>query len=460
MKPVTSKTFTLIRQCIGPRFLAFFLVTVISLLCFSGSVSNLHANVNSRNFPTYPAIQANVDFWEKIYSTYSTRQAVIHDRNDLTKVYAVIPIIDYLLPGAQRLNKPIIDRAKLHYSVILTRLAQGIPPATKEEHRIAALYKGTRKSQLIEASKSIRAQIGQKERFREGVVRSGAYLPEIRRILRSYNLPEELAYLPHVESSFNPEAYSKVGASGLWQFTRETGKAYMRIDDLIDERQDPIIASHAAAKFLKKNHSLLDSWPLALTAYNYGTSGMMRAKRDKGSYEKIFLGYQEGYFKFASRNFYPEFLAALRVAQKIEREPSLSRHKPTPTTTVRLTKKASLDTISRDFKVTTNTLKALNPAIQASAFQGKKQLPQGYQLKLPATGRDRTQYTATIEANQKLRKNRTAATNTIKAHTPAVKTSALQGSQLKSPLIATNHKPQTFIIQANQKPRKNRTYLQ
>ncbi|MEK6201287.1 MAG: transglycosylase SLT domain-containing protein [Desulfobulbaceae bacterium] len=204
--------------------LAYFLITAAALLCFSGNAANAGATVNNRNFPVYPAIQANVDFWEKIYSTYSTSQAVIHDRNDLTKIYGVIPIIDYLLPGAQQLNKPVLETIKLRYSAILTHLAKGNPPRSKEEHRVASMYKGASRSHLIKASESIRTQIGQKERFRQGVTRSGAYLPEIRRIFRSYNLPEELAYLPHVESSFNPDAYSKVGASGLWQFTRSTGK--------------------------------------------------------------------------------------------------------------------------------------------------------------------------------------------------------------------------------------------
>lgn len=371
MKPASSKHFVSSRQSCTLMFQACFLVAAISFLCLAGSASNLGATVNNKHFPTYPVIQANVDFWEQIYTRYSTSEAVIHDRNDLTKIYGVIPIVDYLLPGAQQFNKPVLEMAKLRYSAILTRLAQGHPPTSKEERRIAAMYKGAGKSQLLQARESIRVQIGQKERFRAGVVRSGAYLQEIKRIFRSYNLPEELAYLPHVESSFNPDARSKAGASGLWQFTRTTGKEYMRIDHTIDERHDPFIASHAAAKFLKRNHSVLESWPLALTAYNYGTSGMARAKRDKGSYERIFQEYQEGYFKFASRNFYPEFLAALRAAQKLEKNLSLQLHKPAPPTTVLLKKRASKYPVER-----------LNPAIKPSLVQGKKQLPKGYQITL------------------------------------------------------------------------------
>ncbi len=364
MESPSSETFILIRQSHTPRFLISSLVAVITFLGLAGYASYLGATVSNKNFPTYPAIQANVAFWEKIYTKYSTSEAVIHDKHNLTKVYVVIPIVDYLRPGAEQINKPLLDTAKQKYITILSRLARGNPPITKEEHRIAAMYKGARKSQLQKASESIRVQIGQKERFREGVVRSGTYLPEIKRIFRSYNLPEELAYLPHVESSFNPDACSKVGASGLWQFTRTTGKRYLRIDHTIDERQDPFKASHAAAKFLKRNYSILGSWPLALTAYNYGTSGMARAKKDKGSYEKIFLEYEEGYFKFASRNFYPEFLAAIRAAQKLEKNPALRRHKPAPITTARIEKRTSTD------------------ANKPSLFQGKKRLPKGDRLTL------------------------------------------------------------------------------
>lgn len=394
MKSANPDTFVHTRHTCTSKLQVSFLIAVMLFISFTDTVDSLGASANNKNFPTIPAIQANVNFWEKIYSTYSTSEAVIHDKYDLTKIYAVIPIIDYLLPGAARLNKPILETVKMRYSAILTHLAKGNPPRSKEEQHVAAMYKGARKSQLLKASESIRAQIGQKERFREGVIRSGAYLPEIKRIFRSYNLPEELAYLPHVESSFNPDAYSKAGASGLWQFTRSTGKAYLRIDNLIDERQDPIIASHAAAKFLKKNHTLLDSWPLALTAYNYGTSGMMRAKKNHGSYEKIFLGYQEGYFKFASRNFYPEFLAALKVAQKLEKNPSLQRHKTAPASIV-LKKRAS-----------TYPVKRLNPTIRPSLVQGKKRLPQGYQLKRPVTSQNYTKKPLTIKANQNLMKNR------------------------------------------------------
>ena len=149
------------------------------------------------------------------------------------------------------------------------------------------------------------------DRFREGLIRSGAYVDQIKEIFRSYGLPSDLAYLPHVESSFNPKAYSKFGAAGLWQFMRSTGKRFLEIDYTLDERRDPIRASHAAARLLKENYKALGTWPMAITAYNHGLAGMMRATRSKGNYEAIFKQYRSRLFKFASRNFYSEFLAAV-----------------------------------------------------------------------------------------------------------------------------------------------------
>ena len=185
------------------------------------------------------------------------------------------------------------------------------------------------------ARRNIRCQVGQSDRFRAGLIRSGAYMDEIQKIFRQYNLPQDLAYLPHVESSFNPQAYSKFGAAGMWQFTRVTGKEFLRIDYIVDERRDPLISARAAAEFLQRNHAQLGTWPLALTAYNYGPAGTKRALDQEGGYEKIFLNYRKGHFKFASRNFYSEFLAAVDVAKQLEQS-GLSLARPARYVSVKL----------------------------------------------------------------------------------------------------------------------------
>ncbi len=133
------------------------------------------------------------------------------------------------------------------------------------------------------AASQLRFQQGLADRFRDGYVKSGLWKDYIRSELREAGVPEILAALPHVESSFNPEARSYVGAAGLWQFTRSTGRRFMQIDHVVDERRDPFLSSSAAARLLAYNYSILKSWPLAITAYNHGVGGMRRAARETGN---------------------------------------------------------------------------------------------------------------------------------------------------------------------------------
>lgn len=339
----------------------------------------------AQQFPLYPTIVPNVQFWEKVYATYSSRQGVLHDKNDLDIIYTVVNLVDWNTPGASRINKKIIQLARQHYKHILANLARGKKPKTKDEIRIATLFKHNRYASYRKARDNIRLQIGQKDRFREGVIRSGAYMPAIKRILKARNLPLELAYLPHVESSFNPSAYSKAAAAGLWQFTRSTGRDFMTIDDVLDERLDIYLSTHAAAKFLKENYRQLHSWPLALTAYNYGRAGMVRAQNQLGSYEKIFKNHNTKLFKFASKNFYSEFLAALRVARRLERDPALIKDRPWASITVRLKGFARARDLRHYFGISKQDFARLNPALLKPALEDKKYVPKGYLVRLPAT---------------------------------------------------------------------------
>ncbi len=334
-------------------------------------------------FPRYSAIEQNVRFWENIYGRYSTSQAVIHDSDNLGIVYEILPIFNHRMVGSSKINKPILKGIKSKYSRILRQLAKGIKPRTKEERRVAALFGKVSRKRLQEAADSVRAQIGQKDRFLEGVILSGAYMAEIKKIFRRQGLPEDLAYLPHVESSFNLKAYSKFGASGIWQFTRPTGKQFLTINYVVDERQDPFLASHAAAQFLKNNYKLLGNWPLALTAYNYGPAGMLRAKKAHSSYPNIFRDYEQGHFKFASRNFYSEFLAAVKVAKRLEKSSSIQRHKPQKTLHFTLSSYIAIGDLCRHFKISPEGIKRLNPALRKPVFQEKKYLPKGFILHLP-----------------------------------------------------------------------------
>ncbi len=346
-------------------------------------LSSARAKADQRNFPEYNIISANILFWEKVYSTHSINTAIIHDKDDLSRIYGTVSLLEEGFPNSRTHNREKVKQVKRHIKKILLDLARNPHPETREQKRIAVLFGNTKSGSMYrEASENIRSQRGLKERFLEGVVRSGAYMSQIKSIFISHGLPEDLAYLPHVESSFNPNAFSKFGAAGMWQFTHGTGKEFLRIDYIIDERRDPILSARAAASFLKRNYLQLGTWPLALTAYNYGPAGMRRALNQEGSYEQIFKNYNKGHFKFASRNFYSEFLAAVKVAKTLERS-GLVLEEPLQGITVKLPAYTRADKLCEYLGITTEVLKKYNPALRDPVFKGSKYIPKNYVLKLP-----------------------------------------------------------------------------
>jgi membrane-bound lytic murein transglycosylase D len=266
-----------------------------------------------------------VNFWIRVYTEVNTNEGFLHDERNLGVVYDTLKFSAGSSPRDRQ--RMVDERRDLHISA-LRRIIAALPnEATREalsadDKRLLALW-GPNPSTIIlrDATARIRFQLGQADRFREGLMRSSSWSTHIAETFANQGLPSELAVLPHVESSFNAAAYSKVGAAGLWQFMRSTGRRYMRVDDAVDERLDPYRSTEAAAQLLAYNYRVLGSWPLALTAYNHGAAGMRRAKESVGTddYVKINRTYSSRTFGFASRNFFPSFLAALTVDENPEK---------------------------------------------------------------------------------------------------------------------------------------------
>jgi len=361
------------------RFLFCFLIFHLSLLASYPCAA-------SDPFPTFSCLEPNVRFWIDAYTKYPTTNGIIHDDADLSIVYGVIDLLPPDKPGARQANQERIQIAKEQYRKILENLAENSDPWDPEKRSIAALY-GPKAGpdDFREAINNIRCQVGQKDRFERGLIRSGAYLPRIKAIFRSHGLPEDLCYLPHVESSFDVTAFSKAGAAGMWQFTSATGKRFLTVNKFLDERLDPIRASEAAAKLLKTNYERLGNWPMALTAYNHGVAGMLRAKEEMGTYDAVFERYNGPLFKFASRNFYSEFLAARHVAKNYTQYFSDIRSSKSLEAREVLTRaQTSLADLSRHYEVDLETLRVLNPALGQPVLKGQRQVPKGYMLRLPA----------------------------------------------------------------------------
>src|SRR5262249_18924884 len=156
-----------------------------------------------------------------------------------------------------------------------------------EAARIRGLFPddvGARDLRRASAAKVLRAQRGLRERFAAGLRIARKLRPAMERIFRHEGLPVELAYLPLVESSFNVRAESKAGAVGIWQLMPATARHFgLRVTRRVDDRHDPIASTRAAARYLRVLHQGLKSWPLAISAYNHGPGGIVRAVHSAGS---------------------------------------------------------------------------------------------------------------------------------------------------------------------------------
>ena len=152
--------------------------------------------------------------------------------------------------------------------------------------------------------------------MRNSLERSRYFLPTVKSIFRKYGIPQDLAYLPIIESGYNPYATSSTGAAGIWQFVYTTGKRFgLRIDRRVDERRDPYKSTIAAAKYLKYLYSIFKRWDLVLAAYNCGEGCVLRKVR------KRMIGFWQIKYKLPkqTRNYVPKFFAALMIAKNSER---------------------------------------------------------------------------------------------------------------------------------------------
>ncbi len=338
--------------------------------------------------PRPPQLERDVQFWIRVYTQIDTNAGLLHDQYNLGVVYDTLHFAPNTTPAERERQ---VDQARERYGAALHRIADAADaPLSDDDQRIRDLWGAeSTPARLRSAIDDIRFQLGQADRFRAGLIRSGAWETHIAETLANLGLPAELAVLPHVESSFNPGAYSKVGAAGLWQFMRSTGRRYMRIDSAVDDRLDPFRSTEAAAQLLAYNYRVLGSWPLALTAYNHGTAGVRHAKETLGTDDivRIVRSYNSRTFGFASRNFYVSFLAALDIDRNPEKYfGALQKQSETRFQEVQVPAYVPMATLERALKIDADRLRALNPALLRSVWDGRQRVPKAYHLRLPLEG--------------------------------------------------------------------------
>ena len=347
----------------------------------------------SENISVPKEIARRVNFWRRVYSLWSKNQNVLHvaDYPEVVlEIHDGSRIAGLGEKGMDKILKPWIEVRRRQYQQIFLKLAslkvidQTVLSPT--ERRVVKLFAHIDdKNKYKNAAASLRVQRGQREYIAKGIETASKYLPHAEAEFKRQGLMPELARIAFIESSFNLQALSKVGASGVYQVMPETGRDYLVVTGDVDERNDPIKASKAAAKLLAMNYRILGEWPLAITAYNHGVGGISRAMREQGTKDIVTLinKYDGNNFGFASKNFYSGFLgllATLKHSSKLFPDAKLSE--PLKFDLARVGGQ-SLDEVKEKYKLSSPTIAMYNPDISKTFLRAGGVFPERYQMKIP-----------------------------------------------------------------------------
>jgi soluble lytic murein transglycosylase-like protein len=237
-------------------------------------------------------LEKNIAFWKKVYSEYNDTTLVFHDANTF-EVYSEL---------------------------------KGIPiDSNNKKFMVASEFRKLEEKLNSEDLENVRVQRGAKEKWIEGTKNSKKLLPMIKKVFKKYGVPERISYLPHVESSYDASAGSRVGAKGLWQIMPSTAKLYGVRN--ISRLYEPTYATDIAAKILLDNYEALGDWDLAINAYHSGQGSLRRAVEETGSRDicVIIEEYKGKTFKFASKNYLGQFYAALELTHLQHKSPNVIR---------------------------------------------------------------------------------------------------------------------------------------
>lgn len=335
----------------------------------------LHAEVNpwstslpvySKHFVVTEELKDRVDFWVKVYSEISENEGLLHNVDNPEIIYSKLEFKTILE------NNKLTDRQKKN------KISQ-----TVQIEKIKVAQKWG-----IRNIKKIRLQMGLKERTQKALYLSGRYLPMMESIFKQRSLPIELTRLVFVESSFNVNAQSKVGASGLWQIMPNVAQVEGYIQRYYDKRNHPYYSTVLAADILETNYSSIKHWPLAITAYNHGLTGVKRMTnlaQSKKIEKLIESDKKTKTWGFASKNFYACFLAVLEVERRAKWlfQGELVKAKPLimnrVVTKSSISKKVALSYFDHSY----DKFKKYNPHINIAVIQKNKLIPAGIPLVLP-----------------------------------------------------------------------------
>ncbi len=278
-----------------------------------------------------------------------------------------LPAMDILLPAPAVELSPYLCRQPRDRALDGGgMLAEEEEPPEEKEFLLLAAYKEDETARDSVERHIFLYTTSKRRTFEKWLQRSGRYLDTIKAILKEEGLPEELVYLPLIESGYSTDARSSADAVGPWQFMESTGKSYdLKTDYWRDERRDPIKSTVAAARYLKDLYDRFESWPLALAAYNAGEGRVRRALRKSRS-DNYWRIIRTKYLKKETRNYVSKFIAAGIIASDPEKYgfTDIDYHAPMRFDEVVIKSPASLSFIARCSGTTVEAVRELNPELK------------------------------------------------------------------------------------------------
>lgn len=389
-----SSTFASEDECVPVRVNGIGQIDVQYLGCSGEALQrDTEAFRITDNIEVPSGISRRVNFWRRVYSLWSKNQYVMHIAaypEIVLEIHDSSRVVDLGDKTREKYMRPSLELRKREYQRILVKLASlktiDDSQLTATERRVKSLFDHIKaRDKFSVAAGGIRVQRGQREYIAKGLEVSPKYLPHVEAEFKKQGLMPELASIAFIESSFNLQALSKVGASGVYQVMPETGRDYLIVSGDIDERNDPIKASRAAAKLLAMNYRILGRWPLAITAYNHGVGGISRAMREQATSDIVELinKYDGANFGFASKNFYAGFLGLMATLKNAGRVfPDVRPVEPLSFDVARVGGMTLAEVKSR-FKLNVHTIATLNPDIGRSFLRSGGVFPERYVLKIP-----------------------------------------------------------------------------
>lgn len=197
--------------------------------------------------------------------------------------------------------------------------------------------------------------------------RAQRYIPFVRKVFQEQGLPEDLVLLPFAESGYNPWAYSRAGAAGMWQFMPGTARKYgLKVNWWIDERRDPYKSTYAAARLLKNLYQTFGDWYLALAAYNAGEAKILKAIKRSKKNDYFGISRSRRYLKRETRHYVPKFLAILKIVKHLKELgfPEIDLKKQFPLAKITLSPRTDLVALSNYLGLDWATFRDLNPALR------------------------------------------------------------------------------------------------